>query len=269
MRTGYPPSAFITRGTACDNDKTTRIRTDALDRPDNGFRPVSAPTAHFSHRQPTSIKPCMWFRRQQPRIVANQSDPDQDPRRGSTRHPSETLSCMLGDVVDISTTGIRIRSKGKPPFSVGAVTTIKLSYEGGKLAVFVQERWRRRQGLRAYEMGLKFVNNSPNVTAAVESLVRFGFICPDAVASARPKAKKTRPKLRVTVDLPDYYAALGVRPDADSAQVHTAYRRLARRYHPDTNKDPGAQTRFISICEAYKVLSDPDQRKSYDLRKAG
>lgn len=223
---------------------------------------------HFRHTALTTIVLCMWSGRNQPKRFRAPAGDGQDPRRASLRHPTETLSCLLGDVIDISATGVRIRCQGKPPFSSGAVSTIKLSFKGGKLAVSVQERWRKRRCLRGYEIGLKFVNTSPNVTAAIESLVKFGFICPDAVEAERPKPK-ARPKLRVTVDLPDYYAALGVTPDADADQVHAAYRQLARQYHPDVNKEPDAESRFIGICEAHKVLSDPRQRRTYDLRQAG
>ena len=210
----------------------------------------------------------MWSGRNKPKRFRAPAGDGQDPRRASLRQPTETLSCLLGDVIDISATGVRIRCQGKPPFSTGAISTIKLTFKGGKLAVSVQERWRKRRYLRGYEIGLKFVNTSPNVTAAIESLVTFGFICPDSAAAERPKPK-ARPKLRVTVDLPDYYAALGVTPDADHEKVHAAYRRLARQHHPDINKEPGAESRFVGISEAYKVLSDPQQRRTYDLRQAG
>jgi len=202
------------------------------------------------------------------------SDHGQDPRRDSPRHPTEALSCLLGDVIDVSSTGVRVLCKGKPPFSVGALTTIKLAFQGGKLQVSVQERWRKRRGFRNYEIGLKFVRNSPNVMAAIDSLVTFGFINPDAKAqtgsSSRAKSKsKSRPKICATIDLPDYYATLEVPHDAEADQVHAAYRQFARRYHPDANKAPGAEAKFIAVCEAYKVLSDASQRKSYDMRQAG
>jgi len=207
-------------------------------------------------------------------VDLSQVGPDgQDPRRSAPRQKTDTLACQLGDVVDISTTGVRIACKSKPPFSEGSVSTIRFAYKGGQLPVSVQERWRKRKGFFGhYEIGLKFVSNSPNVIKAIESLVKFGFLCPDAVSQEKPQPTqktKPKPKLRVSIDLPNYYSVLNVAKDADGQQVHTAYRKLARQYHPDTNKDPDAQSRFISICEAYKVLSDPDQRESYDLRQAG
>ena len=62
----------------------------------------------------------------------------------------------------------------------------------------------------------------------------------------------------------DFYEVLGLRPDATSDEVQRAYRKLARTYHPDINKDPGAEERFKEVSEAYDVLSDPELRKRYD-----
>lgn len=60
------------------------------------------------------------------------------------------------------------------------------------------------------------------------------------------------------------YELLGVASDADQESIKKAYRKLAREYHPDTNKDPDAEERFKAIGEAYSVLSDPAKRRQYD-----
>ena len=62
----------------------------------------------------------------------------------------------------------------------------------------------------------------------------------------------------------DYYKTLGVERKATQEEVKKAYRKLARRYHPDTNSDAGAEARFKQISEAYDVLGDPEKRKRYD-----
>jgi molecular chaperone DnaJ len=62
----------------------------------------------------------------------------------------------------------------------------------------------------------------------------------------------------------DYYKTLGVDKKASQDDIKKAYRKLARKYHPDTNKEPGAEERFKEISEAYDVLGDPDKRKKYD-----
>ena len=62
----------------------------------------------------------------------------------------------------------------------------------------------------------------------------------------------------------DFYEVLGVSRSATPEEIQRAYRKLARTYHPDINKDPEADGRFREIAEAYDVLSDPDARKRYD-----
>lgn len=63
----------------------------------------------------------------------------------------------------------------------------------------------------------------------------------------------------------DYYQILGISRDCDQAEIKRAYRRLARRYHPDVCKDDGAEDRFKEIGRAYAVLSDPEKRQRYDM----
>jgi curved DNA-binding protein len=62
----------------------------------------------------------------------------------------------------------------------------------------------------------------------------------------------------------DYYEILGVPRTAGQEEIQSAYRKLARTYHPDINKDAAAEERFKEVSEAYDVLSDPDQRRRYD-----
>ena len=62
----------------------------------------------------------------------------------------------------------------------------------------------------------------------------------------------------------DYYEVLGVARDADQKAIKDAFRGLAMKYHPDRNKEPGAEARFKEIAEAYAVLSDPKKRADYD-----
>jgi curved DNA-binding protein CbpA len=67
-----------------------------------------------------------------------------------------------------------------------------------------------------------------------------------------------------TTTATDYYALLGVPPDATAAQIKSAYRKLAKQYHPDVNDSSDAAEKFREITEAYDTLTDPDRRRRYD-----
>lgn len=72
------------------------------------------------------------------------------------------------------------------------------------------------------------------------------------------------------MDFKDYYKVLGVAPTADEKEIKAAYRKLARKYHPDVSKEAGAEDKFKEASEAYEALSDPEKRAEYDeIRRYG
>ena len=70
------------------------------------------------------------------------------------------------------------------------------------------------------------------------------------------------------MELKDYYQQMGLARDATADDVRKAYRRLARKYHPDVSKEPDAEARFKEFGEAYEVLKDPEKRAAYDRLSA-
>ena len=72
------------------------------------------------------------------------------------------------------------------------------------------------------------------------------------------------------MDFKDYYKILGVEPTADDKEIKSAYRKLARKYHPDVSKEKDAEAKFKDASEAYEALKSADKRAEYDeLRKYG
>lgn len=72
------------------------------------------------------------------------------------------------------------------------------------------------------------------------------------------------------MEFKDYYQTLGVAPDAELKDIKIAYRKLARKYHPDLNPDAGAEDKFKEVAEAWEVLKDTGRRAEYDeLRRYG
>src|SRR6202020_2726984 len=66
------------------------------------------------------------------------------------------------------------------------------------------------------------------------------------------------------MEFKDYYKVMGVARDATEAQIKQAYRKLARKYHPDVSKEKDAEARFKDLGEAYEVLKSPEKRAAYD-----
>jgi len=62
----------------------------------------------------------------------------------------------------------------------------------------------------------------------------------------------------------DFYQILGVSRDANADTLKKAYRKLTRQYHPDVNKEPGAEDKFKEIGKSYEALADPETRARYD-----
>jgi len=72
------------------------------------------------------------------------------------------------------------------------------------------------------------------------------------------------------MEFKDYYQIMGLKPEATSDEIKRAYRKLARKYHPDVSKEADAESKFKELGEAYEVLKDPQKRAQYDgIRQQG
>ncbi len=71
------------------------------------------------------------------------------------------------------------------------------------------------------------------------------------------------------MEFKDYYKTLGVKPEASADEIKRAYRKLARKYHPDVSKEADAEARFKELGEAYEALKDPEKRAQYDQVRQG
>ncbi|MEM7227653.1 MAG: DnaJ domain-containing protein [Planctomycetota bacterium] len=185
------------------------------------------------------------------------------------------MSSDIGEVVDLSATGMRAVTRGKPPFKVGQVVPLRLRITQGSLNLHAQIVRVRRQGLRSYDIGIRFVKLDAKLKRALQSLAEFGFIGAKTTGTMAPiedddpPVKKSIPKgVTASVDLPNYYKILGVTLGATGDDIQTAYRQLARQFHPDVAPGDDNLKQFLAIKQAYEILRDPKRREIFDQQFA-
>jgi len=144
-----------------------------------------------------------------------------------------------GVLVEITADGCSIDIN--QPVELGLLGTVtgKLA-EHGDHRVRGRVSWCRLRSLKIHRVGVQFLEPVQRVSSEY----------------AQPKAKGDAPA--------DYYEILQLGRNADTDTIHRVYRMLAQRYHPD-NTESGSAERFRQVLEAYRVLSDPEQRAAYDV----
>lgn len=204
------------------------------------------------------------------------------PREHERVH-AQGISCHLGQVLDISAGGMRIRTEGTPGVTRGDMCNFGVRSNRHQVSVQGQILWTRRSGWKNYEVGVRFLDASPVHVQLLLQLARYGFVnieetrgdsvpsggstSSTSSSSSSSSSSKSTPKSAAAVE--DLYAVLAVPRSAKHDEVHAAFRALARKLHPDVNKEPGAQERFTQVSKAYSVLRDPETRRRYDILLAG
>jgi len=195
-----------------------------------------------------------------------------NPRRAE-RFEAVNIGCELGLIKDLSETGVRVEFCGRPKAEIGSVVKLTVRSSLQAIAVSGQVVWIRRRWLRSGEMGIRFVSATPAIARALVELVQHGFVDTTNLAAfsagnAGPASGSGagRAGVHASVEIEDYYGALGVERTATYEQIHAAFRALARQCHPDVNKSVEAEQRFGYVAKAYAVLRDPAKRAQYDHR---
>ena len=191
-------------------------------------------------------------------------------KRQHERYVSDLLECALGDVLDLSASGIRIGLRDRCRLKQGQVTSVTLRAPQGELTLQARVVRVIRRRLRVCEVAFEFVGMKPRMAAALKSLAEFGFIAgggigggaaasphwSDAGASAHAGgASESRPSAR-QMELQRAREILRVSADSTPEQIRAAYRTLARRYHPDAHPGDAGDRQFVEVVEAYRLLRD-------------
>src|SRR5215212_8701703 len=164
-------------------------------------------------------------------------------KRRSRRFQTAIISCSLGDVVDLSSGGIRLRGRGKTPVCRGQILPLTLKAHASEVTTNARVVHIRRVGLRTWEAGFAFVDLRPSLAIDIDNLGRTGEI---------PRWSYSPPRMvRAEASLPDYYETLGVKQNTKWEQIRRSFHALAKQYHPDANPDPEATQKFQLIIEAY------------------
>lgn len=180
------------------------------------------------------------------------------------RHETDVVRCALGEIVDLSGTGMRVAVAGRCPFKVGQALPIKLKTPNGTLALRARAVWRRRTGLLGgYQIGFNFDGITPQQSMALGTIARFGFIAASDVSAPQSASKQASPgpvQVEASIVLAEYYECLGLEPDATPEQIKIAYRKLARQYHPDVAPGEENKQKFLELRQAYDLLCDHTRR---------
>lgn len=170
--------------------------------------------------------------------------------RTSKRFDTRLTDSVLGSVVDLSVDGARIVTRSEPSVRAGHVFEIAISCADMKVFVLSRVAWTRKVDKTLWNIGLHFFDADIQSKADLERLL-------DHCAGGREL-------LPTSVEIEDLYAVLGVARSASLDEIRSAYRRLARQFHPDHAPDQESSRQFSRISKSYMVLRDESLRRRYD-----
>ncbi|MCH8269806.1 MAG: DnaJ domain-containing protein [Planctomycetes bacterium] len=193
-------------------------------------------------------------------------------KRKDLRYTTMGIACPLGQIVDLSASGMRIRTPGRPSLSKGRSEQFVLRSDRQKLTVTGCVAWVRRRSLisKQYEIGVRFTDSRPAIREALVAFAKYGFVSSATTSASTSTNNESgsstpQPKVaRAAIVVENYYKILGVDRTADEDTIRKAYWVLAKTYHPDSNDDPAAEIKFRKINEAHEVLMDARKRRRYD-----
>jgi hypothetical protein len=170
--------------------------------------------------------------------------------RSNKRYDTRLTDSVLGSVVDLSPDGARIVTRSEPNVRAGHVFEIAIACDGERVFMLSRVAWTRKIDKDLWNIGLHFFDADARARMDLEKLL-------DRCASGREL-------LPTSVEVEDLYAVLGVPRESSLEQIRTAYRNLARKYHPDHAPDEESSRRFSRISKSYMVLRDESLRRRYD-----
>lgn len=213
------------------------------------------------------------------RMLKGPEAPTSNRRQHERYKPEEGVECPLGKLLDLSVGGLRAKSETRPLVREGQRFMMTIDAQGKSIKTPAQAVRVARYGIKHFEVSVRFDHPNGSVRASLDTLAKFGFVG-DAFDSSggtnetgssgsspgqSGRAKSSKPKgPKVSIDVPDPYRALGVSREADSKDIHQGFRDRARRFHPDVNPGPDAAVMFKRVNDAYKLLSNPEWRRTYD-----
>ena len=188
---------------------------------------------------------------------------EDNTRRKMPRHQTDVVRCALGEVINLSGTGMRIAVSGRCRIKIGQVVPIKLKTPSGMMVLSARAVWRRRTGLLGgHQVGFNFDSITPQQSVALGTIARFGFVAGSEVVSDTPSNTASPAQVEASIVLAEYYKRLGLEPSASGDEIKAAYRQLARKYHPDVAPGEENRQKFMELREAYDLINDHLRRAS-------